>query len=320
MILKRVKSLFKFGTIEIYEYKVNHKLPSAYKNDIAYINGGKPINKTFIETDNDQNIAFKTFLSFNKEDKDSVWDYTEWDTEKKLSNYVPIALDYNNDLICISKRDGTIVLYKREDNTTLNLANSYAAFIEMCDIRFSSYELANKRFGLLEVIDTDEKEEHSRYTVWNCRCDCGNLVKRNYFQLVDTHKKTQSCGCQANILDLTGHTYGKVHIIKRTNLPYWNGRVMWECECECGNIIYADTKTVRFNDEYSCGCNKKRTSPIYELKNRRFGKLVAIEVVKGILDNNNHRIWYCRCDCGGEIKVSADDLKSGMKNNCGCER
>lgn len=51
-----------------------------------------------------------------------------------------------------------------------------------------------------------------------------------------------------------------------------------------------------------------------DLTGQRFGKLVAIEVVY----TDNKRKWFCKCDCGGELKATAGELRGGNFKSCGC--
>lgn len=51
-----------------------------------------------------------------------------------------------------------------------------------------------------------------------------------------------------------------------------------------------------------------------DLTGHRFGKLVAIEVVY----TDNKRKWFCKCDCGGELKATAGELRGGNFKSCGC--
>lgn len=48
----------------------------------------------------------------------------------------------------------------------------------------------------------------------------------------------------------------------------------------------------------------------------RFGRLS----VKKRLENNKHNqsMWWCKCDCGKELKVRGSNLTSGTSNSCGC--
>lgn len=50
------------------------------------------------------------------------------------------------------------------------------------------------------------------------------------------------------------------------------------------------------------------------MKNKRFGRLVAIEQTT----KNNRSAWLCQCDCGNTKIVRADHLQSGAVKSCGC--
>ena len=50
------------------------------------------------------------------------------------------------------------------------------------------------------------------------------------------------------------------------------------------------------------------------MKNKRFGRLVAVELTK----KNNRSAWLCYCDCGNTKIVRADHLRSGAVKSCGC--
>lgn len=52
------------------------------------------------------------------------------------------------------------------------------------------------------------------------------------------------------------------------------------------------------------------------LKNQRFGRLIAIyPISKGV---NKHVIWLCHCSCGNLTKVRSNSLLSGDTKSCGC--
>ncbi len=53
-----------------------------------------------------------------------------------------------------------------------------------------------------------------------------------------------------------------------------------------------------------------------DLTNKRFGRLVAIEVTY----KENKRSWLCKCDCGNEVIVPTFYLTSGNNSSCGCGR
>lgn len=61
-------------------------------------------------------------------------------------------------------------------------------------------------------------------------------------------------------------------------------------------------------------CTKSHLPRSDSIKNRRFGRLVAIEIVEPELDP----LWRCICDCGNEKIIRQYALKSGNVKSCGC--
>lgn len=52
-----------------------------------------------------------------------------------------------------------------------------------------------------------------------------------------------------------------------------------------------------------------------DLKNKKFGKLTAIEYV---FSNKRGAVWKCICECGKEKNISRSFLTSGSTKSCGC--
>lgn len=58
-----------------------------------------------------------------------------------------------------------------------------------------------------------------------------------------------------------------------------------------------------------------------DITGRRFGKLVALEVVRTEKRNARiHTYWRCRCECGGETVRLKESLTKGLTKSCGCTR
>ena len=51
------------------------------------------------------------------------------------------------------------------------------------------------------------------------------------------------------------------------------------------------------------------------LAGQRFGRLTVLDESKS---EKGNRYWKCRCDCGNEVWVRANILKSGKTRSCGC--
>lgn len=54
-----------------------------------------------------------------------------------------------------------------------------------------------------------------------------------------------------------------------------------------------------------------------DIAGQRFGKLTAIVRAGSI---RNRPAWFCRCDCGKELIVDGNALRSGNTQSCGCSR
>ena len=52
-----------------------------------------------------------------------------------------------------------------------------------------------------------------------------------------------------------------------------------------------------------------------DLTGQRYGRLVAIERAP---NKGRRTMWKCKCDCGNEVIVRAENLKSGNTISCGC--
>lgn len=61
-------------------------------------------------------------------------------------------------------------------------------------------------------------------------------------------------------IDLTGQRFGKVQVLKRTEKRKPNGEVIWECQCDCGNVFYTGTGTLRYGSTQSCGCSHRENA------------------------------------------------------------
>lgn len=56
---------------------------------------------------------------------------------------------------------------------------------------------------------------------------------------------------------------------------------------------------------------------IYDLTERRFGRLVVVKYVKRT-KSGNHFYWLCKCDCGKKNLVIGSNLRRGHTQSCGC--
>lgn len=122
--------------------------------------------------------------------------------------------------------------------------------------------------------------------------------------------------------DLTGQKFGRLTVIKRAKDKIrTNGKhkVMWECQCECGNIKDIDASSLKSGRVNSCGCYKKELlskKHSGKLEGKRFGKLTVIKRLRS--NKKQNVVWLCKCDCGNFTEATTDLLNKGEKLSCGC--
>lgn len=133
--------------------------------------------------------------------------------------------------------------------------------------------------GCSRTVDSHVGEKYGKLTITEmlyyyknqetyCECDCecesrGNIIRWN--SLITGN--TTSCGC-IHSPSLVGQKFGLLTVVKEVQSA--NNQRMWECKCDCGNVVHRTSHELkRF---YSCGC----------LQN----KSIMEEYVKNILNEN----------------------------------
>lgn len=99
------------------------------------------------------------------------------------------------------------------------------------------------------------------------------------------------------------------------------------CQCECGTQRYKEYRDLYSGRSLSCGC--LRTEQVIQRNyekgiipiGTRFGHLIYIKDLGYRKQNSRdkqERWGLCKCDCGKEVEVSHNNLKSGLTKSCGC--
>lgn len=174
-------------------------------------------------------------------------------------------------------------------------------------------DLTGIRFGKLTALEPT-KERKNGYTVWICRCDCGNIVHAASRSLKNGWMT--SCGCEekkTRYEDLTGKRFGKLQVISALDERDSYGRVQWNCVCDCGNRIVAPAGQLVNGCRRSCGCLSR--PPLKDWVGKRFGNLTVI-AYEG--KRNKKHYWRCKCSCGNEVSVCQSSLLGGHTTSCGC--
>ncbi len=140
-------------------------------------------------------------------------------------------------------------------------------------------DMTGERYGRLLVIEKVSKkgEKNSR---WLCRCDCGTEIIVSRPNLLSN--KTTSCGCirkekkktvsKPTWIDETGHVYGLLTVLDKSQKTSSSGNALWKCRCQCGKITLVSSNNLRSGRSRSCGCTMLRTGE---------------KTVKSLLEQNN---------------------------------
>ena len=124
--------------------------------------------------------------------------------------------------------------------------------------------------------------------------------------------------------DLTNQKFGRLTVLEATDKKNNDGRRIWKCQCECGNIKYTTCQNLKRGHCTSCGCkNKEQITQLghangLNLKGQRFGKLTVLEKAKEKLPYSESLAWICQCDCGNKIITTTSSLRSNNTTSCGC--
>lgn len=113
-------------------------------------------------------------------------------------------------------------------------------------------------------------------------------------------------------MDITGQKFGKLTVVSKTNERYSDGSFLYECKCDCGNIVKTTSSRLKSGHVKSCSGEQHLSE---DLIGRTFNHLKVV----GYSYSSGHKtFWNCLCDCGKTTVVRSDYLKNGNTVSCGC--
>ena len=126
--------------------------------------------------------------------------------------------------------------------------------------------------------------------------------------------------------NLTGYKFHYLTVLKPTEKRNSGGSILWECQCDCGNITYATSTELKSGHKKSCGCLQKKIASkigqqnLIDLTGQRFGKLIVISKNRSKKTPNGSTaiFWNCKCDCGNTCIIRGNSLKTKNSQSCGC--
>lgn len=100
-------------------------------------------------------------------------------------------------------------------------------------------------------------------------------------------------------IDLIGQVFDKLTVIGFSHSQ--NYRSVWECKCECGEVVLRESSILKANRPHSCGCSvSRKKGNLYgrygedEVERRIFGAYTTIrDQVRLNKDIGMDFEWYC---------------------------
>ena len=138
-------------------------------------------------------------------------------------------------------------------------------------------DLTGQKFGILTVVSRNVDKISpcgQKYTTWDCVCDCGNKTIVSSNNLRRGH--TNSCGClnlnRERFNNLVGMRFENLEVLHRAeDYVKPNGRkiLMWQCRCDCGNIVTVSGESLKYGNTKSCGCKRRNNFRTHGKSNTR---------------------------------------------------
>lgn len=114
-----------------------------------------------------------------------------------------------------------------------------------------------------------------------------------------------------------GMRHGNLTVVRELS-ERRNGRVFFECKCDCGAVAHIRSSHFYPTRRYcSRKCDLLSNQRVVDLTGKIFGRLSVVEPV-GIDDKTGWMRWSCICSCGTKHVAAGAQLSAGETRSCGC--
>lgn len=112
-------------------------------------------------------------------------------------------------------------------------------------------------------------------------------------------------------INMIGRKFGKLAVLEELQKRDKFGKIVYKCQCDCGNICNVIGSHLRTGNTRSCGC----LQALNIKPGTKFGRLIVLEEVN---DKKLGKAYKCQCDCGNVTCVRGTMLQNGNTKSCGC--
>lgn len=133
-----------------------------------------------------------------------------------------------------------------------------------------------KKIGRLTVLRKLPKTKS--YTQYECQCECGKIFVASDNTLKSKYNKSCPDCRKSRVEDISGKRFGRLVAIRYAGKSKGK-QTLWECKCDCGNLVIVHQQNLISGHTKSCGC---------------YNKEVAIErnTTHGDTNTRIYRIWH----------------------------
>lgn len=120
----------------------------------------------------------------------------------------------------------------------------------------------------------------------------------------------------SSLIDITNQRFGKLLVlgIDENNKYNTNHRLQWKCICDCGNICYKTTdslkKPVKLGQK---ACTQKCGALLNIGQKNNY-----LTILEPIMAQGKATKYLCQCDCGNTTVVTKASFLNGSVKSCGC--
>lgn len=119
-------------------------------------------------------------------------------------------------------------------------------------------DITGQRFGRLVALEFRYYDGRHQ-DCWLFQCDCG---KEKIMPAASVKwGRVRSCGCLAkehmaglNKKEIAGQRFDRLVAVCPTKKRDAAGSILWECQCDCGNLAYYSVNALLRHRVHSCGC------------------------------------------------------------------
>ena len=125
---KYTKPLVSVKQIGDFEKAYSFSFDDIYRDYVRQYNGGRPSPNAF-DTEKSKARSIKALLSFNKSDKENIWDMNAWIKEAIENRYVAFGIDSFGNLICFEKFSDDVIFWNHENGSIEIITKGFGNFI-----------------------------------------------------------------------------------------------------------------------------------------------------------------------------------------------